>query len=234
MSRAGRPRLAVIATTVVFVVTTVAAALMSAHKSRQTEIILGPPKPYRALGVRASFPEGWRIDGPEKIPNGNVLVATPPRGADGRQVVVFRLGARVPGSLAKRDSLLSVIQTVAPGAQFAKALPQGSSTLGKLESEVYLVGFALSLGDELQAALANVAITPDRQVVGLLVVAEQVTARDKRLLRELSDHLSYESHAGRPRPVDNADPNASPSPEAEDPQPEPLVRSARSSARQAG
>lgn len=204
MSRAGRPRLAVIATAVVFILTTIVAAVMSRQRTGRAEVSFSEPKPYRALSVRASFPTGWEIDGPKRVSFGYIMAASPPEGHPHGQLFVFKLQPRMLGRLAKRVAIQTAIQSIDPDAQFTDPKLQGSGSVGALESELY--GVALhspALGEGLRVALANVALTPDRQILGVLLVVEgQPSARDRRLLREFSDHIAYERAAGAPKPTD--------------------------------
>lgn len=210
MHRAGRPRWAAVATGIVFVATTIAAALVSAHKSRQTEVMLGEPRAYRQMSMRVSLPAGWDVQGPERVGAGHVLLASPAAGQAGGRVLVFRL--RPPAilldrSAALRGVLLGVLESVYSDAE---VLPQfqGVGTLGDLESELYVLGTrGLAPGSGVRAGLANIAMTSDRQIVGVLMLADgEPTGRDRRLLLEICKALSYEplpdaseEQPGRPR-----------------------------------
>lgn len=196
MHRAGRPRLAALATGIVFVVTTIVAALVSAHKSRQSEVLLTEPQAYRPMSLRVRMPAGWELKGPERIGSGYLLLASPPTGQPGGHVLVFRLRLppiRLGRTAALQAALAAVLESVDPNSEILPQF-QSTGTLADFSSEIYHVSMRLpTLGGGVRTGFANLAVTTDRQIVGVLVLGEgQATGRDRRLLQEVSKALTYE------------------------------------------
>jgi hypothetical protein len=202
MKRAGRPLWAVIATAVLFILTTVTAALVSRHKARQAEIILGEVRSYRALDVQAGFPAGWEISPVERVSNLQVIIASPPDVDADRQMFLFRIQPSLLGPRHPSQAVSWTIRAVDPQSRMGQPERLGPALVGELPSEVYRMAVRLpALGSGTQSALANVAVTPDRRLLGVLLIVDgPLTNRDGRMLSEVSETVSY-----RAGPTDPAD-----------------------------
>jgi hypothetical protein len=208
MNRAGNPRWAVVATAILFLLTTVIAGLISHQKSRQAEIILGDRQVYPALYLQAGFPQGWEVEPAEAAAGGQVLVASDRDSRTGRHLVVFRLRPSMlgPRQLTRATAVLRAIGAVDPDAQWGQPEREGPSRLGGLDSEMYeLMVLSPVMGEGLQGGLANVASTSDRYIVGVLLITEgRVTGRDRRLVEAFSDSVVYQPPPPRPGKTDDA------------------------------
>lgn len=200
MTRAGRPAWAVLATAVLFIFTTVAATLISRHKTIQAEIIMGEVRPYLALNLQAGFPVGWEVSEVERINSVQVVLAVPPDRRADRRLFLFRMRPTLLGPQHPSRAAALAIRSLDPRARTAKPDRLGGALLGDLPSELYrLAVISPAMGPEWQAVLANVAITPDRRLLGVLLVVDgALTNRDRRLVSEVSRTISY--HAGSAEP----------------------------------
>lgn len=202
MNRAGHPRWTVAATAVLFVLTTGVAALISHQKSRQGEVVLGRPEAYRALNLRASFPTGWEVGSPQALSGGQLIIASSPATRAGRHLFVFRLHPSLLGPKSLARAAVWPIQNLDPRAEFRTPELEGASHMGSLESQLFhwLVRSPL-LGSGTQSCLTNLAVTPDRQILGVLLVVDgRITSRDRRLIQEFSQNVSYQP--GRSAPAE--------------------------------
>ncbi|GEM_PF-2028311 len=229
MNRAGNPRWAVMATAILFLLTTAIAGLVSHQKSRQAEIVLGDRQLYPGLHLQAGFPRGWEIAPAEAVAGGQVVVASDPSSELGRHLVVFRMrpSVRGPRQMTRLAAVLRAVRAIDPDARCGEPGRGGPSKLGGLESEVYeLMVLSPAMGGGLQSGLANVATTPDRHVVGVLLITEgPVTRRDRRLIAAFSDNVIYQSQPSpRGRADDAIDGPVEGAEDAEKPGPSPSVQ----------
>jgi hypothetical protein len=205
MKRAGRPAWAVLATAVLFIFTTVAATLISRHKTIQAEIIMGEVRPYLALNLQAGFPVGWEVSEVERINSVQVVLAVPPDRLADRRLFLFRIRPTWLGPQSPSRAPALAIRSLDPRSRTGNPEPLGKATIGDLPSAFYqLAVYSPVMGVELQPALANVAVTPDRHLLGvLLVVNGALTNRDHRLVNEVSRTISYRAGSAEPDESDS-------------------------------
>lgn len=200
MKRAGRPAWAILATAALFILTTLVATLISRHKATQAEIIMGQVRAYRAMSLQAGFPVGWEISEVERINSVQVVLAVPTDRRADRRLFLFRMRPTLLGPQSPSRAPALAIRSLDPRSRTGNPEPLGKATIGDLPSEFYQ--FAVhspAMGPELQPALANVAVTTDRHVLGVLLVVDgPLSNRDRRLVSEVSRTISY--HAGSAEP----------------------------------
>jgi hypothetical protein len=129
------------------------------------------------------------------------MVASAP--AQNRHLFVFRMRpAAVSAHLAGVAALGRVIQSMGSQAQLWRPEREGHASIGSLESEMYRLVMMVPLASGPQTGLANVAVTPDRQILGILLVSDNpITARDRRLIQAFSQTVSYDGGSVAPEPA---------------------------------
>jgi hypothetical protein len=210
MTRAGRPRWALLATGVLLVLTTLVAWGVAGHRRAGSAIELGEPKLYPELGLRAALPEDWEIGKPERLADGRVLVCESPQGQADRQVILLRLR---PPTLTSRNSRLAVLADVLglgdPDAAIANQQSLGAGTLGGLPSQRWALQVVYPSSDQVRIALLNLATSGEGHWIGVSVMCDgQPSPSDQRLLEKVSKAVGVEKlgrgSGGRPEPVDDA------------------------------
>ncbi len=197
MTRDGRSKWAIAGSIVLLLVTIGLAALVAHYKNAQSQINLGQAELYDSLGLRIRWPQDWQAGSPERIANGQAVIALGPH-KNGRQLILFRTTA------SARGSLMNAVRLASPGAAVSRPERLGSATLANEESD--LLALALepegSNGNETLFALANLTITPNRQILGLVLLTDELKDRDRRLLALVSQSVSLQDNAG---PADTQD-----------------------------
>jgi hypothetical protein len=107
----------------------------------------------------------------------------------------MRAAALGSGQRVRAAALIRAIRAIDPEAQLGAAGQTETSRLGSFDSEVFRLDLVSpTIGPDIQGVAANVAVTPDRQVIGVMLLVDgEVTPRDRRLLDRISTTISYRS-----------------------------------------
>ena len=207
MTRTGKPRLALIATALLLVISTAMAAFVAHQRSTASVIQLRPPESYGKLGLQVQLPANWEVGSPERIANGHVLVAKESVSESPRQLIVFQvqptsLGA---GRAILRERMVEAILQIALNddkIQLQLAAPS-SGMLGALQSDIHPLLLLSSSEPNRRVGFANLAVGPDRHVVGVILLDEEaITRRDATLLDQVSQSVQLPPARQRVTPTE--------------------------------
>lgn len=198
--RAGKPRWTIAASVFLLLFSTGFAAYVAQQRSASAVIVLGEAKSYEGIGLRARLPIGWDIAEPITTEYGEVMEVAQPGEDSGRQLLLFRTRSRDIGliPLNPETALEASLQAAIPNGRIGLLRRVGASMIGGYRSDVYQMLISTRLSPQL-LGLANVAVSPDRQIFGVILLIDgDLTSRDRKLFKDMSENLVLEQAPSQP------------------------------------
>ena len=203
--RAGRPRLALLGSAGLLLLTVALARGVIERKIRLHRVTLGPVQDYPAGRLRARLPETWRLAQRDEPVEGVIVEKTEPvgRGELPRSIVLFR-GLSSPWSVSSVGAAPAVerlAQALSPGlALQSHGEPEGR--VGPFPAATWVMGgvnHVLTLsGPDLahRFILARAATAPSGQVVGIMMLLPDPPRRsDEVVLDQIGEHVElWDAH----------------------------------------